>query len=79
MARGDLAVDALLIIGAVGGERGDPAIHLIEQSPDLRGVIDVAGGQRGRRDLSGVGVHGNVQLAPGPSCLRAVLLEQPFP
>ncbi len=78
MTRGDLAVDAVLIVGAVGGERGNRAIHLIEQGADLGRIVDVAGGQRGRRNLPGVGVHGNVQLAPRPPCFRAVLLEQPF-
>ncbi len=78
ITRGDLAIDAVLIVSTVGSERGDRAIDLIEQRPDLRGIVDVAGGQRRRRDLPGVGIHGDVQLAPGPPCLRAVLLEQPF-
>ncbi len=78
MTCGDLAMDAVLIVSPVGGERGDRAIHLIEQGPDLRGIVDVAGGQRSRRDLPGVGVHGDVQLAPIPACLRSMFLEQPF-
>ncbi len=78
MAGGDLAIDAVLVVGAVGGERRDRAIHPIEQGPDLRGIIDVAGGQRRRRDLPGVGVHGDVQLASGAPCFCAVFLEQPF-
>jgi len=78
MTCGDLAVDAVLIVSTVGSERGDRAFHLIQQDPNLRGVVDVAGGQNCRRDLPGVGIHGDVQLAPGPVCLRAVLLEQPF-
>ncbi len=66
MTRHDLTVDAVLIVGTVGGERRDLAIYLVEQRPNLRGVIDIAGGQRRRHDLSGVSVHGDVQLTLGP-------------
>ena len=78
MTRDNLAVDAVLIVSTVGGERGHRTVHLIEQGTDLRGIVDVVGGQRGRLDLPGVGVHSDVQLAPGPPCLRSVLLEQSF-
>jgi hypothetical protein len=78
MTRGDLAVDAILVVSAVCGERCDQTTHLIEQGPDLRGIADIAGGQRRCCDLPGVGVHRNVQLAPGPPCLCSMLLKQPF-
>ncbi len=78
IARSDLAEHAVLIVSTVGSERSNRAIHLIEQSADLGGIADVAGGQRRRLDLSGVSIHGDVQLAPRPPCLRAVLLEQPL-
>ena len=78
MTRGDLAIDAVLVVSAVGGERGERATHLIEQGTDLRSIVDVAGGQNCRGDLAGVGVHGNMRLAPRPPCLRAVLLKQPL-
>ena len=42
-----LAIDAVLVVSTVGGERRDRAINLIEQGPDLRGIIDVAGCDRG--------------------------------
>jgi hypothetical protein len=61
---GDLTVDAVLIVGAMGGERGDRARDLIKQGTDLGGVIDIVRRQGGRGDLSGVGVHTDVQLAP---------------
>lgn len=78
MSRHDLTVDAALVVSTVGGERRDRATHLIEQGPNVRGIIDIAAGQRRRRDPSGVGVHSNVQLTPRPPGLRAVFLEQPF-
>ncbi len=78
MMRGDLLIVTVLVASTVGGERRDRATHLIEQGPNLRGIVDIAGGHRRRRDLPGVGVHGDVQLAPGPPCFRAVFLEQPF-
>ena len=70
---GDLAIDAGLVVSTVGGERRDRAINLVEQSADLRGIVDVIGGQRRRRDLPSVGVHGDVQLAPGSPDLCAML------
>ncbi len=60
MSRHDLTLDAVLIVRTVGSEQRDRATHLIEQGPNLRGIIDVVGGDRRRRDLSGVGVHGDV-------------------
>jgi hypothetical protein len=62
--RGDLTVDAVLAVGAVGSERSDWVRDLIEQGTNLGGVIDIVRRQGGRGDLSGVGIHIDVQLAP---------------
>jgi hypothetical protein len=78
MPRGDLAVDTVLIIRTVSGERGDRTTDLIEQRAGLGGVIDVVGGQRRRRELPGVGVHTDVQITPGTARPCAVLLDQPL-
>src|SRR3954471_12152229 len=43
MALGDAGVDAVLIVRPVAGERGDRAVHLVEQGTDLRAVIHVVG------------------------------------
>ena len=64
MTRDNRAVDAVLIVDTVGGERAHRAVRLIEQGADLRGIVDVAGGQHRRRDPSGVSVHSEMQLAP---------------
>ncbi len=78
MAFGDLAIDAVLVVCAVGGERGDGTVDLIKQGADLRAVIDIVGGQRRRDDLAGGGIHTDVQFAPRPAPARAVLLDQPL-
>jgi hypothetical protein len=78
MARGDTAVDTLLIIRAVAGERGDRSVDLVEQGTDLRAIIGIPVGQHRRDDLPGVGFHTEVQLSPGPARASAVLLDQPF-
>lgn len=49
-------------------------IDLIEQGPELQGVLGVAGGQRRRGDLSGFDVRGDVPFTQRPS-RAAVLLE----
>src|SRR5437773_7430902 len=41
----DRAVDAVLVVCAIAGERGDGTINLVEQGIDLRAVIDIIGGQ----------------------------------
>src|SRR3954462_568578 len=78
MALADAGVDAVLIIGPVTDERGDRAVYLVQQRTDLRAVIDVVGGQRGRHDLARVGISAEVHLAPGPARAGAVLLDQPL-
>src|SRR6185369_6535057 len=46
MTGSDLAVDGVLVVCAIAGERGDGTIDLVEQGTDLRAVIDIIGGQR---------------------------------
>ena len=46
-ALGDLAVDAVLVVCAIGGERGERT-YLVKQGSDLGGNVDVAGAQHGR-------------------------------
>src|SRR5438067_763943 len=41
MAGGDLAVDAVLVVCAITGERGDGTINLVEQWTNLRAVIGI--------------------------------------
>ena len=60
MALADAGVDAVLVVRAVAGERGDRAVHLVQQGADLRAVIHIVGGQRGGYDLAGVGVPAEV-------------------
>jgi hypothetical protein len=41
MAGRDLAVDAVLVVCAIAGQRSDITINLVEQGTDLRAVIDI--------------------------------------
>ena len=74
---GNLAVDAVPVVRPVGRVRGERT-RLVKQRSHLRGVVDIAGGQRGRGGPPGVGIHADVQLSPGPAGARAVLLGQPL-
>src|SRR5882724_8119904 len=78
MTGSDRAVDAVLVVCAIAGERGDGTIDLVEQGTDLRAVIDIIGGQRRGDDPPRVGIDADVQFAPRPAPARAVLLDQPF-
>src|SRR5215212_2784766 len=75
MARDDTAVDTLLIIRAIAGQRGDRAVDLVEQGTDLRAVIGLLVGQRRRDDPPGAGLHADVELLPGPALAGAMLLS----
>jgi hypothetical protein len=50
MAGSDLAVDAVLVVCTIAGQRSEGTINLVEQGTDLRAVIDIIGGQRRRDD-----------------------------
>ena len=76
---GDVTIDSLLIVRAVSRERGNRVHDLVEQGADLRGVINVTCAQRGGEDAAGVGIHTDVQLAPGAACPCSMLLKQSFP
>src|SRR5437764_4125879 len=71
MAGSDLAIDAVLVICTIAGQRSDGIINLVEQGTDLRAVIDIIGGQRRRDDPAGVGIDTDVQFAPRPASVRA--------
>ena len=71
VSRSDFSVDAILVVGAFGGERGHWAYNLVEQGTDLQGVIDVVRRQLGRDDPPGVGVHTDMQLAPQAACPKS--------
>ena len=52
----------LLVVRAIGGERGQKSWHLVEQGADPGTVVDLLRSQRRRDDLPGVGVQADVQL-----------------
>jgi len=76
MTLGDCGGNTLLVICAIGGERGHGSHDLIEQGASLGIIIDFLRGQRRSHDLSGVGIQASVELTPGPTRLGAVLLDQ---
>ena len=78
MVLADGAVDTRLIVGSITGEGREWTCDLVEQGLNLRAIIDIAGGQLGGEDLSRLGIHADVQLAPGPAPLGAMLLDQPL-
>src|SRR3954454_3801186 len=57
---------------------GDRVRDLVQQGPDLGGVVFVAVGQGGGHDPAGLGVHAEMELPPRPVPLGAVLLDQPL-
>src|SRR5438309_9747758 len=78
MTLADLMIDIVPIVRPIAGERRNRARNLLQQGTDLRAVIDFLAGQLGGEDLSGVGVHPDMELSPGPTHLCGVLLDQPL-
>src|SRR4051812_22938294 len=74
----DGVVDASLIVGSIAGHRGKRSCDLVEQGPNLRAIIDIMGRQLCREDLPSLGLHPDVQLAPGPASAGPMLLDQPL-
>src|SRR4051812_36235422 len=74
MALADAGVGTFLVIRPVTREGGNRTRDLVQQGADLRAIIHVVGGQRGRHDLAGVGIPAEVELSPGPALSRAVFL-----
>ena len=62
--------------GPVTDEGYDWRCHMVEQSADLRAIVVIIGRQPDRHDLTGVGVYAEMECSPGPTCLRAMLLDQ---
>jgi hypothetical protein len=58
------AVDVVLIIRAVAGERGHGPFDLVEQWAYLGRIIDIVRRQRGGDNLARVSVHADMQLPP---------------
>src|SRR3954447_16832465 len=73
MARRDLGVDVLAVVGTVAGEGPHWSIDPVEQGTDLGAVVGIPVGQDRGNDLAGVGVRGEVQYLPGPTPLGAVV------
>src|SRR3954451_19961158 len=79
MAFGPDAGHVLPVLGAVTRERGYRSrLDLVEPGPDPRAVIGLVAGQLHGLDPAGPGIHAQVQLAPGATGLRAMLLDQPL-
>jgi len=78
MTLADLTVDIVPIVCSIAGKRRDRSGNLFKQGTDLRAVIDIFAGQLGGDDLSGVGVHADMELSPGPTRLCGMLLDEPL-
>jgi hypothetical protein len=75
----DGAVNWLSIICAISKYCGNRAVDLVEQRADQRRIAVVRGGQFRGEDLTAVGIDRQVELAPAPARLAAVLLVPPLP
>jgi hypothetical protein len=69
----DLTVDIVLIVRPIAGKRRNRARNLLQQGTDPRAVIDILAGQLGGNDLSGVGIHPDMELSPGPGIAGACI------
>src|SRR5258705_6310740 len=66
MTGSDRAVDAVLVVCAIGGGTGGWTINTGEQGTGLRALIDIIGGQCRGDDSPRVGIETDVQVLPRP-------------
>src|SRR6266478_3083841 len=59
----DLTIDIVPIVRSIASKRRSRSGNLVQQGTDLRAVIDILAGQLGGDDLSGVGVHADMEKA----------------
>jgi hypothetical protein len=65
MTLGNSPGDLILIVGAVDGEGGDWASDLVERCASHRSIVDIFPDHLDGDDLAAVGIHADMQLAPG--------------
>ena len=66
----DGSVSSLGVVRAVCRDRCDGVTNLLKQCRDSATVMRPASGQIGCEDLTAIGIHSEVQLAPSPSLRR---------
>jgi hypothetical protein len=71
-------VNSILIVGAVGNDRGERLVDLGKQGAEFGGIVDFLAGQGRGDDRAGLRIDSKVQLAPGAAAPGAMLLDQPF-
>src|SRR3954470_16269383 len=74
LAAGDSLVHGLAVVRAVGRHGRDLALDLPEQRRHLTGIIDSIVGQHAGDELAGIGIDGDMELAPGPARPTVLLL-----
>jgi hypothetical protein len=57
---------------------GKGFFDLVQQSTDLRSVINIVVGEGRRHDPPGDGIHSDMQLLLGASALGSLFLDQPL-
>jgi hypothetical protein len=75
---GDGVVNIILVVGAIGDDGGERVVGLVEQGAEFGGIIDLLAGQGRGDDPAGRRIDAQVQLAPGPTPLGSMLLDQPL-
>jgi hypothetical protein len=78
MTLADLTVDIVPIVRSIAGKRCNRSGNLPQQGTDLRAIIHILAGQLGGDDLSGIGVHADMELSLGPTRPCAMLFDQPL-
>jgi hypothetical protein len=76
--RCDRLVSGSAIIRAIGRHLGNLTVNLIEQRRYLRRIVGVLIRQGLRHDHAAIGINCQMQLAPCPARLRAMLRLQPL-
>src|SRR6516162_205561 len=78
MTLADHTVDIVPIVRPIAGKRRNGSGNLLEHGTDLRAGIDIPAGQFGGDDLSGIGVHADMELFPEPTRPCGLPFDEPL-
>lgn len=75
----DCGIGGLAVISTIGCETINPIIELIAQCFQLTDIACILINENLRKDLTGIGINGNMELAPLSTPFYAVLSSSHWP
>ena len=76
---GDGVVDIFLVVSAIGNNRSERFLDLIQERTEFGGIVDLLAGQGRGHNRAGFRIDAQVQLPPSAAALGSMLLDSTRP